>query len=64
MIARLIKAVDEGFSYDGIGSIPEAVPVVILHISGLGVLLRNSVVYALRFLPGLVTGIDRYAFVR
>lgn len=56
MIARMIKTVDEGFSYDGIGSVPETIPVVIQHMSGLGILLRNSVVRALKFLPGLATG--------
>lgn len=57
MIARMIKAVDEGFSYDGIGSIPEALPVVIRHIPGLSVLLRNSAIRALQLLPGLAIGI-------
>lgn len=56
MIAKMIKVVDEGFLYDGIGSVPETIPVVILHLSGLGVLLRNSVVRALTFLPGLAIG--------
>lgn len=57
MIARMIKAVDEGFSYDGIGSVPETIPVVIQHLSGLGILLRNIVARALNFLPGLAIGI-------
>ncbi|KAI9566401.1 hypothetical protein HD554DRAFT_1192385 [Boletus coccyginus] len=56
MIARMIRVVDEGFSYDGIGSIPEPLPVVIRHISNLGVLLRDGAVRALQVLPGLAIG--------
>lgn len=50
----MIKAIDEGFSYDGIGSIPETAPVVIQ--SSLNILLRNSMVRALQLLPGLAIG--------
>ena len=57
MIATMIKAVDEGFSYDGIGSIPEALPVVIRHISNLSILLRNSAARALQLVPGLAIGL-------
>ncbi|KAN0085751.1 hypothetical protein V8E55_006885 [Tylopilus felleus] len=51
-----VRTPNKRFSYDGIGSVPETIPVVIQHMSGLGILLRNSVVRALKFLPGLATG--------
>jgi len=52
----MIKVVDEGFSYDGIGPIPEPPPEVVRHISNLGVLLRDSAVRALQVLPDLAIG--------
>ena len=52
VMARMIKAVDDGFSYDGIGSVPDAVPSVTQRVLGWKVLL--SAVHALGRLRRLV----------
>ena len=54
MIDKMIKAVDEGFSHDGIGSVPEMVPVDVRHWAGPAIFLRNKAVRAAQLLPGLV----------